>query len=178
MTRRYGLTVLAIAALLVAATAGALAAALGARVTAGAPAGPVCVGLIVTGCYARMDSAAGPARTSPLAFLVVLIIGAVAVTWLSNQADRVDEEPPEGARRLDEEEDSAMRQRTITWADLAPRPANTYELAGCPHCGHTLARRLPEQSFHRHLADARAGQNILAVCPKCGAPLRTGNRPN
>ena len=71
-----------------------------------------------------------------------------------------------------------MRQSTITWADLAARPAHTYQLAGCPHCGHTLARRLPEQSYYRHLADAHAARRPLTVCPKCATPLHQRNLAN
>lgn len=94
-----------------------------------------------------------------------------------------------------------MSDRPITWADLTlsgaeahARPANTYELAVCPSCTRQLAdgvvtRRLPEQTYHRNLADARAGVRVIRACPKCGrelpaaagcsrGPLGRRNRPN
>ena len=69
----------------------------------------------VSRCHLRhvSDRPLGSVRVRPQQFhraisIVVLILGAVGVTWLSNSADRcpVDEEPPEAARRLDEEEEN------------------------------------------------------------------------
>lgn len=68
--------------------------------------GPVCIGLIVTGCSAEP-------RTSPALFLLILILGAVAVQWMSLQARAerssarhpIEDDPTRpGSRRPDEEE--------------------------------------------------------------------------
>ena len=95
MTRTRSTTTAAVTLALLAITASlAVNIRLALATATGAPTGPrssaeaICIGLIVTGC--------GP-RTSPLAFLGLLIVGALGALWVSRNLplDEVDaaEEP-------------------------------------------------------------------------------------
>jgi hypothetical protein len=72
-----------------------------------------------------------------------------------------------------------VTERPITWADLeTPQPRWTYEPTSCLQSRHVLVRRLPKNTYHRHVADARAGRGVLTSCPGCSLPLHTRNRVN
>lgn len=67
---------------------------------------------------------------------------------------------------------------TVDWADLAGRPAITYQLAICPQCHYVMVMRLPDRTIHRHIEAARAGYQPLTHCPRCRAALYRRNLPN
>jgi len=66
--------------------------------------GPVCLGLIVTGCEGAAASAPARGGTSPLAFLALLVIGAWGTTWISNRCQPAGEQDDEPEGNEEEEE--------------------------------------------------------------------------
>jgi len=69
--------------------------------------GPVCLGLIVTGCEGAAASAPTRAGSSPLAFLALLVIGAWGTTWIANRTQPAGEQ--DDAPETNEEEEEVGR---------------------------------------------------------------------
>ena len=59
----------------------------------------------------------------------------------------------------------------LSGAEPTGRPRTTHQLAICGVCGNTMVLRLPQKTYHRHIAAARAGLQPLTHCPKCQNPL-------
>lgn len=65
--------------------------------------GPVCLGLIVTGCEGAAASAPARAGSSPLAFLALLVIGAWGTTWIANRSQGSSDRDAEPQAQEEEE---------------------------------------------------------------------------